>query len=79
MRRREFISLIVGSTAWPVAARTQQSLMPVIGFLTPAGGEAQIAYLLEAFRQGLAEAGYVEGKSLTIEYRFTNVKLEAMH
>jgi putative tryptophan/tyrosine transport system substrate-binding protein len=78
MRRREFISLIAGATAWPVAARAQQPPMPVIGFLTPAGAEAQISDLLAAFRQGLAEAGYVEGKSLAIEYRFTNFKLEAM-
>ena len=78
MRRREFVMLVGGAVAaWPFAARAQQP-MPVIGFLTPAGGEASISQLLAAFRRGLAEAGYVEGKSLVMEYRFTNFKLEAM-
>jgi putative tryptophan/tyrosine transport system substrate-binding protein len=78
MRRREFVTLVGGAVAaWPFAAAAQQP-MPVIGFLTPAGGEASISQLLAAFRRGLAEAGYVEGKSLAIEYRFTNFKLEAM-
>jgi putative ABC transport system substrate-binding protein len=52
--------------------------MPVVGFVTPAEAEASISNLLAAFRQGLAEAGYVEGKNLAIEYRFTNFKREAM-
>jgi putative ABC transport system substrate-binding protein len=78
MRRREFISLIAGATAWPLAAHAQRPLMPVVGFLTPAGNAAAISDLLAAFRRGLAEAGYVEGKNLAIEYRFTNFKLEAM-
>jgi putative ABC transport system substrate-binding protein len=78
MRRREFISLIVGATAWPLGARAQQPTMAVVGFVTPAEAEASISHLLAAFRQGLAGAGYVEGKNLAIEYRFTNFKLEAM-
>jgi hypothetical protein len=69
MRRREFISVIVGATAWPLAARAQQPA--VIGVLNPAAPEA-ILHLLVAFRQGLTEAGYQEGKNLAIEYRFAN-------
>jgi putative ABC transport system substrate-binding protein len=63
MRRREFISLIAGATAWPLAAHAQRPLMPVVGFLTPAANAAAISDLLAAFRRGLAEAGYVEGKT----------------
>ena len=77
MRRREFISVIVGATAWPLGARAQQRAMPVVGFLSPAAAEAA-PHLLAAFRQGLAEAGYVEGKNLAIEYRFTNFRFELL-
>ena len=77
MRRREFISVIAGATAWPLAARAQQPAMPVVGFLSPVTAEAT-PHLLAAFRQGLAEAGYVEGKNLAIEYRFANFKLELL-
>jgi len=69
MRRRDFLSVIAGATAWPLAARAQQPTMPVIGVLNPAAPEA-IQHLLAGFRQGLAEAGYLEGKNLAIEYRF---------
>jgi len=74
MRRREFISVIAGATAWPLAARAQQ---PVIGVLNFASGES-VADLLVAFRRGLAGAGYEEGKNIAIEYRFGNLRLELM-
>jgi putative tryptophan/tyrosine transport system substrate-binding protein len=78
MRRRDFLSVIAGATAWPLAARAQQPAMPVIGFLNPVPGAEAIPHLVVAFRRGLAEAGYVEGKNLVIEYRFTNFRPELM-
>jgi putative tryptophan/tyrosine transport system substrate-binding protein len=78
VRRREFISVIVGATAWPLAARAQQPAAQVVGFLGPVPGPEAIPDLLAAFRRGLAETGYVEGKNLVIEYRFTNFRPELM-
>jgi putative tryptophan/tyrosine transport system substrate-binding protein len=70
MRRRDFIRGIVGSaTAWPLAVRAQQSAMPLIGFLGPGSAQSD-AYRVTAFRQGLREAGFVEGQNFTIEYRW---------
>jgi putative ABC transport system substrate-binding protein len=78
MRRREFISMIAGATAWSLRARAAQPAMPVIGFLDPVPGADAIPDLVAAFRRGLAEAGYIEGKNLAIEYRFTNWRPEVM-
>src|SRR5882724_5954935 len=77
MQRRGFITILGGAAAWPLVARAKQTTMPVIGFLSslPSGERPEHA----AFRRGLAEEGYVEGKNLAIEKRFTNFRPELMN
>src|SRR5262249_18823993 len=77
MRRRQFITLVGGAAAWPLAVGAQQAAMPVVGFLrdaTAAGSE----FMVDGLRKGLAEAGYIDGRNLTMEYAWTEGQSERL-
>src|SRR5215831_21277693 len=78
MRRREFVTLLGGAAVtWPLSVRAQQGAKPVIGLLTSRGA-GDVPQLLAAFRQGLNDAGFVEGQNVAIEYRFAENRAERL-
>ena len=77
MRRREFITLLGGAVAWPVAARAQQPPLPVIGYLENRSHDA-VVERLRAFRQGLKDTGHVEGANVAIEYRWAENQIDRL-
>jgi len=78
MRRREFFTLVGGAAAtWPLAARAQQPAMPIVGFLSGQSYNESVD-MMDAFRRGLGETGYIAGRDLTIEYRFADGRYDRM-
>jgi putative ABC transport system substrate-binding protein len=78
MRRREFIGIAGGAVAWPLAAHAQQPILPVVGYLSTGSPEADATPILAAFRKGLSEMSFVEGKNVIIEYRWANFRYERL-
>src|SRR4051812_39177082 len=77
MHRRSFLSVLGGAAAaWPLAARAQQPL-PVVGFLHPGTAEATVS-TITAFRKGLSETGFIEGRNVVVEYRWANNRYDRL-
>jgi putative ABC transport system substrate-binding protein len=74
LKRRELIALVGGAVTWPIAARAQQTAMPVVGFVH---GGSPDARRVAAFRKGLNETGYVEGQNVTVEYHLLDANMTA--
>jgi putative ABC transport system substrate-binding protein len=77
VKRREFMTLLGGATAWPIAARAQQPALPVVGFIRDGSADAN-ARFSAAFRKGLNETGYVEGQNVTVEYHWLGVQRDRL-
>src|SRR4051812_49347703 len=77
MRRRDFVTLLGGAAAWPLAARAQQQGTPTIGFVS-SRAPAESAGVVAAFRQGIGEAGFVEGKNLAIAFRWAEGRYDRL-
>src|SRR5262245_40406773 len=77
MRRREFLTIVVVSLAWPLAAYLQSARIPVIGFLDPRSADV-IPKLLHAFREGLKETGHAEGENVAVEYRWAENQIDQL-
>ena len=77
MKRREFISLLGGAAAWPLAARAQQPIIPTVGFLSSLSASDR-ARVVTPFHRGLGEEGFVEGRTVAIEYRFADTQYERL-
>ena len=75
LRRREFIAGLGGAAVWPLAARAQQRALPVVGYVRVAGDTPERE---RAFRQGLGEAGYTEGRNVTVEYHILDGKFDRL-
>jgi ABC-type uncharacterized transport system substrate-binding protein len=77
VNRRDLITLLGGAATWPLAARAQQAAMPVVGFLYE-GSPEPIAHLLAAFRKGLTESGYIEGRNVAVEFRWARNDIDRL-